>query len=256
MSPEEHAIRVLVIDERLELRRRITDLLDGPDVTVYDVGSPLGATSLVTKLHIDVLVVGAKLSSTTGRRVAQLVRNSPRLRHLKVVLVVEGLPDQLDRTREFADADAVLDVSAIDTGLAPTVARLTRRRTGQPSPRRTVLLVDSHDERRARFRASLETIGHTVEECARGTSALARALETKPKTIVVAVDLADLSALDVVELLRANPTAGAARILLFGDGGFADMEEARHRCGANGVLHAGAAGAELEDSLRSDSQTL
>ncbi len=255
MSPEPHARRVLVIDERVELRRTIAERLAASGLIVYDVGSPLGATSLASRLQIDVLVLGARLSSSTGRRVAQLVRNSPRLKQLKVVLLVAELPKRLELSHDYNDVDSVIEESTLEQALLPTVLRLVGRRPSGTSAR-PVLLVDADAQRRGRLRQSLQALGHAVHECPRGTTALARALETKPRTIVVALDLVDLAATDLVELLRANPTAGASRILLLGDGGLGDMEEARARCGANGVLHADSGKAELEDRLRSDSQTV
>jgi CheY-like chemotaxis protein len=256
MSPEADATRVLVIDERPDLRRQVTELLEGAGMVVYDVGSPLGATSLVVRLHIDVLVVGAKLSSTSGRRVAQLVRNSPRLRHLRVVLLVKTLPDQLEHSREYAEADAVIEESTIDDALLPAVNRLVRSGSGTKS-KQPILLVDSDSERRDRLRRSLVGLGHAVQECASGAAAVARAVETRPRTIVVAHDLESPSATEVVEMLRADRAAGASRILLLeDDGGLEDLEAASSRCGANGVLNVGSGGAALAEQLRSDSQTL
>jgi PleD family two-component response regulator len=118
---------MLVIDDRPEMRRRVADVLADTDITVFDLGSPLGATSIIARLKVDVVVVGAKMALMPGSRFAKLIRNNPRLAAIKVVLLVPELPTQLDRSREFEAVDAVVAESQIDEALERAVKRLVRR---------------------------------------------------------------------------------------------------------------------------------
>jgi PleD family two-component response regulator len=246
---------MLVIDDRPEVRRHIAQILAGTEITVFDVGSPLGATSIIARLRVDVIVVGARMSLMAGSRFAKLVRNNPRLAHVKVVLLLPELPGQVDRTREFEEVDAVLDESQIDQALMRTVNRLVRRPFA-PTRSATVLLVDPEPARRERLRAKLIDLGKVVHTWGRGEGALAVALELRPSTILIAAELDDLPATDLVEDLREHGTTGGARIYLLGDRGRAALEDMGSACGANGVLCAGTGRAELRERLRDDSQTL
>ncbi len=254
-SEASHPIRMLVIDDRPDVRRQIAEILAGTDITVFDVGSPLGATSIIARLRVDVIVVGARMSLMAGSRFAKLVRNNPRLAHVKVVLLLPELPGQIDRTREFEEVDAVLDESQIDQALVRTVNRLVRRPFA-PTRSATVLLVDPEPARRERVRATLSDLGKVVHTWKRGEGALAVALELRPSTILIAADLDDVAASDLVERLRAHDGTASARIYLLGDRGLSALEDVGSACGANGVLCAGAGGAELRERLHDDSQTL
>jgi PleD family two-component response regulator len=251
-SQASHPTRVLVIDDRPEMRRQIARAFSDTEIGVYDISSPLGATSIIARLHADVVVVGARMALMPGSRFAKLVRNNPRLAHVKVVLLVPELPSQIDRSREFEEVDAVVVEADVDTALVRTVNRLVRRPFALTRSA-SVLLVDPKPARRERVQRTLSELGYVVHTHDRGDGAMAAALELRPRTVMIAGDLDDVPATALVEMMREDRTMSAAGIYLVGEQ--RGLDALGGMCGANGVLSAKAGVAEIRERLRNDART-
>jgi signal transduction histidine kinase len=78
----------------------------------------------------------------------------------------------------------------------------------------TVLIVDDSAADRSLFRTILTRGGFTVFEVARGSEALAKALEVRPHIIVLDVNLPDLDGLDVCRALRADSQVQGIPVLM------------------------------------------
>ena len=69
--------RILLIDDSDIAREAVGNILTAGGWTYHDVSSPLGATSLIAKLDIDILVVDMNMPVMSGSAFAQLVRTTP-----------------------------------------------------------------------------------------------------------------------------------------------------------------------------------
>ena len=103
--------------------------------------------------------------------------------------------------------------------------------SGAEPAARTVLLVEDSDAIRDAFTILLEDAGYTVLGAATGTDALQLAEERVPDLVLLDMGLPDMTGLDVVRRLKAEPrTAAIAVVALTGR----DEEADRRACLAAG----------------------
>ncbi|HEX5868928.1 MAG TPA: response regulator [Longimicrobium sp.] len=103
--------------------------------------------------------------------------------------------------------------------------------SGAEPAARTVLLVEDSDAIRDAFTILLEDAGYTVLGAATGTDALQLAEERVPDLVLLDMGLPDMTGLDVVRRLKAEPrTATIAVVALTGR----DEEADRRACLAAG----------------------
>lgn len=240
--------RVLLIDDSDIARAAVGHILEEGGYTYYDVSSPLGATSLIARLDIDILVVDMNMPVMSGSRFAQLVRNNPRFSDVKLILITGDSEAQLESAGKKTDADAVLMKVDLVDDLLPTLKRISAP-SKSASSEKTAMIIDFHPEEREACKRELEALGYEVSIRAHGRGALADVVMQKPSLVVVAADLPDLPGTAIVELIRENRSTETMPVILRAEGSSLEIANAARTCGATSAISTGLGGAELSQRL-------
>ncbi len=128
------AARVLVVDDDEIVRELMCELLRERGCQVFDAGSPIGVTKLITEQRIDAIVLDVMMPDISGDKLAKLLRSNPRLEQLKIVLVSSGKQEDIAKLAADVSADAVVSKSDIHGQLANVVLAAHKRRP-TPGPR-------------------------------------------------------------------------------------------------------------------------
>jgi CheY-like chemotaxis protein len=116
-------MKVLVIDDDELARTLLVEILENLGHDVQELSSPIGATSLMLKEKIDVVVLDMMMPSLNGDKLAKLMKGSPQLRRVGVVLVSATEDQPMRDLAKAAGAAAFLGKSQVRTRLGDAVLR-------------------------------------------------------------------------------------------------------------------------------------
>lgn len=119
--------RVLIVDDDDIAREHLASILRSGGHTVYELPSPIGATMLIIRESIEVLVLDIFMPSMSGDKFAKLIRGNPRLSGQAIILVSSCPSRDLDEVAAHVQADAVVSKEHAVRDLLPTVSRIARR---------------------------------------------------------------------------------------------------------------------------------
>jgi CheY-like chemotaxis protein len=121
--------RVLVIDDDEIVRELMCELLRNGGCEVFDSGSPIGVTKLISEHQINVVVLDVMMPDISGDKLTKLLRRNPRLQELAIVLVSSGDPERLQAMAREVEADSVVSKSELRGQLSLVVQAVHRRRS-------------------------------------------------------------------------------------------------------------------------------
>jgi PleD family two-component response regulator len=127
---QRETFKVLVIDDSDIARARMRDILNEAGLDVLELASPIGATRVIMRNNVSVVVVDVLMPGMRGDRLATLFRGNPRFGTLGVVLVSGDSGVELDRMLSDTAADAAVSKSNLKD-LVGAVIRAYRARTGE-----------------------------------------------------------------------------------------------------------------------------
>jgi len=120
---------ILIIDDSDIAREAMRRPLEAAGLEVYDLPSPIGATRLILRKGIRVVIIDINMPTMRGDRLAALFRENPRFDDLRVILVSGEDQDLLQQLASQVGADAVVPKSANYADLVETVVRLLPQET-------------------------------------------------------------------------------------------------------------------------------
>lgn len=123
---------ILIIDDSDIAREAMRRPLELAGLEVYDLPSPIGATRLILRKNIHVVVIDINMPTMRGDRLAALFRENPRFDDLRVILISGEDQDLLQRLASQVGADAVVAKSADYADLVDTVMALLPKQTEEP----------------------------------------------------------------------------------------------------------------------------
>lgn len=118
---------VLVIDDHELNRNAIVRLLKSSGLSVISSDSAIGATRLVLRSGVSVVVADLNMPAMQGSSLLQVFRRNPRLSEVAVVLLSGVAADELVAAASEVGADAAISKLEMATTLVPAVRRLLRR---------------------------------------------------------------------------------------------------------------------------------
>jgi CheY-like chemotaxis protein len=124
---------VLVIDDSALNRSSIARLLRSAGFTVIVTDSAIGATRLVLRSGVSVVVADLNMPAMQGSSLLSVFRRNPRLAEIAVVLLSGVAADELVAAASAVGADAAISKLEMSTTLVPVVQRLLRR-AQRPQP--------------------------------------------------------------------------------------------------------------------------
>jgi CheY-like chemotaxis protein len=116
----------LIIDDSEIARCQMADLLKAAGMTVFELPSAIGATTVILRRAISVVVLDLYMPGINGDKLAAVFRNNPRLRAIGIVLVTGADEAELARLAAAVEADAVVSKARLNE-LVPAVTRAHKR---------------------------------------------------------------------------------------------------------------------------------
>jgi CheY-like chemotaxis protein len=120
---------VLVIDDSAIGRAAVVRLLRRAGISVMATDTAIGATRLIVRSSIKVVVADLHMPAMQGTALLRLVRQHPRLGHVALILLSGVGAQELVAAAREVEADAAIAKLEMGSTLVPTVNRLLRRAT-------------------------------------------------------------------------------------------------------------------------------
>ncbi len=122
-------MRVLVIDDDDVARELLASTLEDAGHEVFELPSAIGATREIFHRSIDAVVVDVMMPDINGDKLAKVLRQNSRGKHLAIVLVSSRPAAELEALASSASADAVLPKSRVRAELGSLLMRTCESRT-------------------------------------------------------------------------------------------------------------------------------
>lgn len=119
--------RVVVIDDDDFEREFLVELLRRAGFNVSAMSSVIGVTNHLVQEHVQVVVLDVMMPTIRGDRLAQLLRKSPALPKLGVVLVSSLTEAEVAPLIADANVDAFVSKAHVRTDLASVISGIANR---------------------------------------------------------------------------------------------------------------------------------
>jgi CheY-like chemotaxis protein len=129
-------LRVMIIDDSEIVRCTLRDKLEGAGYEVVELSSAIGASREILRRKVQVVLLDVSMPGLSGDRFVSVLRNTPRLEELAIVIVSGETEARLAELRRNTAADGVLSKSQIESDLLPLLTRLLRRSASGVQSRR------------------------------------------------------------------------------------------------------------------------
>ncbi len=127
--------RALVIDDDDIARELVVSILRDGGYETFELPSPIGASQMISREKIDLLVLDIMMPGLSGDKLAKMLRANPRLGRIGIVLVSSCDVAQLEKVAANVRADAIVLKREIRQKLLPTLLRvravIPRERSGR-----------------------------------------------------------------------------------------------------------------------------
>jgi CheY-like chemotaxis protein len=118
---------VLIVDDDAVVRTSIKRLLESAGLRVLEISSAIGASRTILQHHVRLVLVDLRMPAMAGSALVGLLRKSPRLQQVPMVLVSGAPADELVTAAAEVGADAAVSKLEMNATLVPLVRRLLRR---------------------------------------------------------------------------------------------------------------------------------
>jgi two-component system chemotaxis response regulator CheY len=128
----EQPAQVLVIDDHEVSRNSVLRLLRSVGLTAVGAPSAIGATRLALRRGVLVAVIDLNMPAMRGSSLVQVIRKSPRLAHVGIVLLSGASDTELVTAAGEVGADAAVSKLNMKDTLVPAVQKLLARAARVP----------------------------------------------------------------------------------------------------------------------------
>jgi len=201
---------ILVVEDNPHAADLLTTYLTrgGYSVEVANQGS--SALELARRLRPDAITLDLLLPEVDGWDVLAALKHDPETADIPVVVVT--VVDSPARGRALGAVDYLVKPVDPRTLLDCLEHRRLARRTNGEEVR--VLVVDDDPLHHARLEGLLSSEGYAVIKAMGGREGIRKARELAPAVVILDLLMPDLSGLDVVAALKADPATAAIPILV------------------------------------------
>ena len=116
--------KVLVIDDDDIVRELLVSLLQDEGYDAFELPSPIGATRLLSREGIRIVVLDVMMPSMSGDKLAKMLRSNPRFGSIGIVLISGCDHEELIALAKSVNADAIVSKATVRSALLPAVARV------------------------------------------------------------------------------------------------------------------------------------
>ena len=118
---------ILVIDDSQIVRASLARMLEDAGYRVHERSTPIGASAVIVREQVDVVVLDINMPVLSGALFAELLQANDRLKHVGLLLVT-GDPNQLAEVAGRVGSDAALTKVEARTQLVDVVNALMAKR--------------------------------------------------------------------------------------------------------------------------------
>jgi CheY-like chemotaxis protein len=122
-------LHVLVVDDDDLVRAQLEGLLSSAEHIVHTLPSAIGVTRAIVQHQIDVVAIDVMMPSLPGDKLAALLRQNPRFKHLGVVLISGRPLAELNRIAAEVSADAVVSKADAKSQFVTAIERAAKARS-------------------------------------------------------------------------------------------------------------------------------
>jgi CheY-like chemotaxis protein len=126
-TTKQTAPRVLVIDDTEVSRMAIAEVLSAAGYQVLQLASAIGATRMIMQHKVQAAVIDVAMPGLSGDKLITLLRDNPRMRDLKIVVISARSAEELEVIRSATSADGAVDKAHLSSQLAPLLQRILAR---------------------------------------------------------------------------------------------------------------------------------
>ncbi len=220
-----HRKRLLVVEDNPSEQLSIRELLGYDDIDVEIAASGSDALAAINEQTFDCMVLDLRLPDMSGFEILELIRDTPSLRELPVVVFTgkDLTPDEDARLRTLARSVVVKGVESPERLLDETSLFLHRVVTDLPPEKqkmldrlhhsdetlvgKKVLVVDDDVRNIFALSSVLERRGMSVLTAGTGREAIAT-LESTPDVAIVLMDIMmpEMDGYETMQVIRQNPS--------------------------------------------------
>lgn len=205
----EGTLHVLVVDDDLESRQLVTDVLLAEGYVPLTAPNAAAAMKILRSSHVDAIVLDLILPGKSGFDFLADIRASEKWSELPVLIL--SVKDLNEREREaLAELSAV--VFAKGSGWRPGILAHLRKLAGKQSGKR-VLVADDNPAGRELIREGLTGHVASIVEAGNGREALAKIREARPDLVLLDIQMPEMDGYEVVREIRRDPALKDLRII-------------------------------------------
>ena len=121
-------LNVLIVDDDDLVREQLKGLLAQAHHIVHELPSAIGVTRAILQNKIDVVAIDIMMPTLSGDKLAQLLRQNPRLSSLAVILISSRPPEELSQVAKAVGADATVNKADLRAKFVPAIEAAAKRR--------------------------------------------------------------------------------------------------------------------------------
>jgi CheY-like chemotaxis protein len=205
----EGVLRVLIVDDDLETRELLADILVHHGHTPLTARSAAEAFRILATSRVDAVVLDILLPGRTGFEVLSDIRADPKLSRLPVLVLT--IKDLSEREREVLAAQGA-QVFAKGSGWRQQLLEQLRRLRPVGQGKR-VLIADDNPAGRELVRESLAELVSSILEAADGREALEKIRETRPDLVLLDIQMPEMDGYAVLREIRSDPALESLRVV-------------------------------------------
>ena len=116
--------RVLVIDDTEISRLAIAEVLAMAGCQVMQLASAIGATRMILQHKVQAAIIDVAMPGLSGDKLITLLRDNPRLKDLKIIVVSARSEEEMEAIRAATGADGACDKARLASELWPMLERI------------------------------------------------------------------------------------------------------------------------------------
>lgn len=206
------ALQVLIVDDDLETRQLVSDVLSDEGYLPSTAGSVPEALKVLRSTPVRAVLLDLILPGPSGFDLLRDIRNDKDLRNIPVIILTVKDLSERERRLLSKQANAVFEKGAgWRTGLLEELRRLSA--VAKPVAGPTVLVADDSAAARELVREGLGNHVAALIEAENGSEALAKIRQKPPDLVLLDIRMPDMDGYEVLHAIRTDPSLSRLRVV-------------------------------------------
>ena len=197
--------RIVIIDDDLQHRKMIKNLLAATNAQFFDVTDRNKCAAALSRIGPNLIIVTISATLVDGDGgLCMLLKENPSFSELPLILIGHGEEAEDIAQGLATNAFFYLDTMEVADKLVPTVQQALSR-NGPLQKSRHILVVDDSNSVRLLLQEELSKFGYCVRTAENGREALALLEQERPDVILSDVYMPEMNGIELCETLHGDP---------------------------------------------------